>query len=82
MKCARKVQLIKSKAIEKKTETHEPPNLRSSKDEKPSKGGKAENSKDKATTAKGNTKHSEVNGVTSNAKLKNNLSLKRKLSTA
>jgi hypothetical protein len=86
MKSARKVQLTRSKTtakeIEKKPESLEPPNLRSSRDERPSKGGKAD-SKDKATTAKGNTKHSEVNGgVTSNAKLKNNLGLKRKLSTA
>lgn len=53
-------------------ETKAPP-----KDEK--KGGKME--KEKAN-AKATTKHIEMNGHTQNSKLKNSLSLKRKLSTA
>jgi len=47
------------------------------KDEK--KGGKVD--KEKAT-AKVSSKHNEVNGLTPNSKLKSNLGLKRKLSTA
>lgn len=76
MENARKVQLSKQSLKETIDKKPELPDKKEEKVEK--KGGKMEN-KEKAT-AKALSKHSDVNGLNSNAKHKT-LALKRKLST-